>query len=73
MTEAQHLFRVQHGCGNEEFISANYMAVDPASGILQFWNTDSLRAVAAFLPLPGLSVVRVDALVNHDNVMEKEI
>jgi hypothetical protein len=28
--------------------------------------------VAVFIPLPGLSVVRVDTLVGHDNLTERE-
>jgi hypothetical protein len=70
--EPAHIFRVRLGCGDEEYVSADTLMVAAQTGIIQLRNDDSLQPVAVFIPLPGLSVVRVDTLVGHDNLTERE-
>lgn len=65
--ERGHTFRVQMGCGDEEFIDADYMAVS-GHGIVQLLNEGSSQPVAMIFAHPGMSVVRLDALLNHEEL-----
>lgn len=66
--QPDHLFRVQIGCGDTEYIAADYMDVGPENGIVTFYTGLRGQPIAAFFPHPGLSVVRVDALTTTFNL-----
>lgn len=68
--EPAHVFYVQLGCGDGQYIAADYMAVSTHTGIIQLLNDDSMQPVAVIVPHPGLSVIRVDSMITQEGLKE---
>jgi hypothetical protein len=69
--EAQHVFRVRHGCGDEQFVTADYVEIHP-TGLVQLRVRSGIvhDMVAVFFPTPGLEVTRVDMLFTKEGLKE---
>lgn len=68
--EPEHLFRVQYGCSHGEYIAADFMTVT-MDGVTQLHirtGEHGLEVAAVILPSAGLSVVRVDTLINEEGM-----
>ena len=69
--EPEHVFRVELDPTDIRFIAADCMTIDD-HGVVKLFVTGEIISdqVAAFYPMAGLSVTRVDTMITHEGLKE---